>query len=562
MKNTKHFSKYFFAFTCLGLSIQSGFGADVAPTAGGLLQQVPQTRPNLPSNNSPVLPKGAASKTAEEDKKTFLVSRFVIEGNTSFSTAELQALISDKEGQMLGVNGLNAVAQRISDHYKKHGFFLSRAIVPAQKIVNDTVRIQVVEARLGRIKLNNTSDVQDSVISGLLNGALQSDEQLNQAAFERALLLVRDLPNLAVEPTIVPGAATGQSDMDLSTISLNDPLAKQVGIDNAGNAYTGRYRVNANLSWFNPMRAGDILSLSAMSSGSDMKYVGASYEAQLSAQGSRVGASASAMNYTLAGSLQSLRAHGNATVQSLWVKHSMIRSFNDSIYVQLHGDHTALNDMIDSAATTNKRHLNTWVLSTNGEHMRGYDVTTWRIGLNTGQLAFDNAVAKAADLNAANTQGSFRKMNLSLTHTKNLSYQTELYARANGVWANKNLDASQKLIVGGPNSVRAYDVGVLAGDRGIDTSLEWRSVLTDLGSGQLQGKIFFDYAQLTLNASPWAGLSATNSAHIAGAGLGVVWTSSQNATVKLSLAKPVGTKPSSISSSSNLRTWVELALPF
>ncbi len=73
MKNTKHFSKYFLAITYFGLSIQSSFGADVAPTAGGLLQQVPQTRPNLPSNNAPVLPSNSASKVAEEDKKTFLV---------------------------------------------------------------------------------------------------------------------------------------------------------------------------------------------------------------------------------------------------------------------------------------------------------------------------------------------------------------------------------------------------------------------------------------------------------------------------------------------------------
>ncbi len=562
MKNTKHFSKYFLAITYLGLSIQSSFGADVAPTAGGLLQQVPQTRPNLPSNNAPVLPSNSASKVAEEDKKTFLVSRFVIEGNTSFSTAELHALVADKEGQMLGVNGLNAVAQRISDHYKRHGFFLTRAIVPAQKIVNDTVRIQVVEARLGRIKLNNTSDVQDSVITGLLNGALKNDEQLNQAAFERGLLLVRDLPNLAVEPTITPGAETGQSDLGLSTINLNEAVAKQVGMDNGGNAYTGRYRLNASLSWFNPLKLGDVLNLSAMSSGADMKYVGASYETALGAQGSRAGVSTSAMNYTLAGSLQSLGAHGNARVHSLWLKHPMKRSVNDSIHVQLQGDHTALNDMVDTAGTSNKRHLSAWGLLTNGEHTRGYDLTTWRIGVNTGQVAFDNPVAQASDLNAANTQGSFRKMNFGLTHTMNLNNQTELYARANGLWSNKNLDASQKLIVGGPNSVRAYDVGVLAGDKGIDTSLEWRSVLTDLGNGSLQGKVFFDYAKLTINASPWVGLSTTNSAYIAGAGLGVVWTSSQNSTVKLSFAKPVGTVPSSITSSSRLRTWIELGLPF
>jgi hemolysin activation/secretion protein len=562
MKHNPHFSKYVFALAYLGLTIQPGFGADVAPTAGGLLQQVPQNRPNLPSNNAPVLPKGTASKAGDEDKKTFLVARFVIEGHTSFTTEELHALVVDQEGKMLGVNGLNAAAQRITDHYKSHGFFLSRAVVPAQKITNDTVRIQVVEAQLGQIKLNNTSEVKDSVISSLLNGALQSNEQINQAAFERGLLLVRDLPNIAIEPTLTPGAETGQSDVNLSAINLNDAVAAQVGADNGGNAYTGRYRVNASLSWFNPLSLGDILSLNAMSSGADMKYVGASYETALGAYGSRIGASSSAMNYALGGSLRSLGAHGTAHVNSLWLKHPMKRSVNDSVYVQLQGDHTALNDVVDTAGTTNKRHLNAMGLMTNGEHTRGGDLTTWRIGLHAGQVTFDNAVAQASDLNAANTHGTYRKANFGLTHTNSLSRQTELYARVSGARANKNLDASQKLIVGGPNSVRAYDVGVLAGDKGVDTSLEWRSILTDLGSGSLQGKVFYDYAQLTINANPWAGLSTANSAHIAGAGLGLVWTSSQNAYVKLSVAKPVGSAPSSVTTSTRLRTWVELGLPF
>jgi hemolysin activation/secretion protein len=46
---------------------------------------------------------------------------------------------------------LRTLAARITKSYQDHGYLLSRAYIPAQTLSDDTVRIEVLEARYGAI---------------------------------------------------------------------------------------------------------------------------------------------------------------------------------------------------------------------------------------------------------------------------------------------------------------------------------------------------------------------------------------------------------------------------
>ena len=61
-------------------------------------------------------------------------------------------------------------------------------------------------------------------------------------------------------------------------------------LDNHGSRYTGRDRINANLQWYNPLHRGDVLGVSALSSGSGLNYARLNYELSLDGQGSYAGA--------------------------------------------------------------------------------------------------------------------------------------------------------------------------------------------------------------------------------------------------------------------------------
>ncbi len=535
--------------------VESAIAAD-APNIGTILQQVPQNEPLAPLRNKESLPRPTQPEQLS-DSKPFLVSRLEIEGNTVFSKGLLHALVADQEGQSMGLAGLMALAQRISDYYQNHGYSLTRAIIPAQKIVDGVVRIQVVEARVGRVKLNNKSEVDDAVLQGIIADSLKRGELVKQDGVERAILLISDLPGVSAESVVKPGGRVGESDLDINTKQNNDSwFAGRGTVDTAGGAATGRARLSTNLNWINPFHQGDLASINTLSS-SSLKYASLGYESALTTSGMKAGASVSNLNYTLGGDMAASGSHGTAQVFSGWFKYPWQRSLNNNLSFQIQLDHTNLEDDIDSASSTNIRHLNALVLSAYGDHSADGRTTLWRVSGTSGSLVIDDPTSQVNDFYGANAQGHFSKLSLNLMHLQTLAAGTDLFVRFVAQKANANLDSSQKLIVGGPNSVRAYDVSTLAADGGFDSSFELRRGLGSWGAGQLQGLAFVDYASVNINAIPWAA-AGVNSAQLKGAGLGLNWTTARNTRVKFSLAKPIG----ATDATTKTRGWLELTSMF
>ena len=114
--------------------------------------------------------------------------------------------------------------------------------------------------------------------------------------------------------------------------------------------------------------------------------------------------------------------------------------------------------------------------------------------------------------------------------------------------------------VGGPYSVRAYDVGAAAGDLGYFGSAEWRHELSASDAGQWQAVAFVDSARVTVNQQRWS--AGPNSARLHGAGLGVNWAGGQQWNARAYVAKPVGGTPVLLASRSSARLWVELSRRF
>ena len=93
-------------------------------------------------------------------------------------------------------------------------------------------------------------------------------------------------------------------------------------------------------------------------------------------------------------------------------------------------------------------------------------VNTWNLGWTAGRVGFDNTAAQLLDANTAATRGGFSKLNANFARYQNLGPKDGLYMAFSGQLASTNLDSSQKMSVGEPNSVRAYDAGAVSGDSG------------------------------------------------------------------------------------------------
>src|SRR5690606_3769279 len=177
--------------------------AQVRPDAGALLEQVaPQpTAPTSPVIGLEVEERPAAALPADQ---TMQLTRLRITGMSAFSETQLHALVSDKEGSRVSFAELQEVAQRITDFYRGHGYLLSRAYLPAQRIENGEVEIAVLEGRLAQVQLTNPSGLKGAALAPLER--LPTDEPLTSSQLERALLLVNDRTGAAVHSTLAPGA--------------------------------------------------------------------------------------------------------------------------------------------------------------------------------------------------------------------------------------------------------------------------------------------------------------------------------------------------------------------
>ncbi len=550
-------------FALIGAFVSTGaYAVDpIVPNAGSLLQQAQPPTPEVPSRNEPGINIEPPSGTMLPPSEAVPVEHIAITGNTKIDTRTLHQLVAHAEGSTLTLPELGELAAQITDYYRAHGYPLARAILPAQTISNGVVRIEIIEARYGKISLDNRTRVSDSLLQATLSG-LQSGTVVSQGQMDRDLLLLSDIPGVTVNAALKPGVETGTSDLQVSA-SPTPFVTGNVTADNDGDRYTGQVRLGATVNLIDPLHWGDVLSVSGLSSGSDMNYGRVSYEALLDGMGTRVGASYSALDYRLGGAIAPLAAYGDAHVSSVWVKQPLIRSQNLNLYGQIQYDHLQLNDEIDTSDTQTNRHLDNVTTSLSGDVRDAWlagSVNTWSASWTYGHVSFDNGPAQLSDASTTDTQGGFSKWNLTMTRLQNLGTQDALYLDLAGQWASGNLDPSQMMIAGGPNSVRAYEVSAVAGDVGYLFTAELRHTFPANWHGQWQAIAFFDNEQVRVDKNPIA--PGVNSATLSGVGVGINWAGPKNLLATAYVAHPVGAIPELVGDTASVQVWLQLSKGF
>ena len=531
------------------------------PDSGLILQQIQPIKEEAPSPSDTGLIIEEDGATKMPESRPFLVSSILISGNETFDNTTLNALIAGFEGNLLTLPQVEELSNRITNFYHSKGYPFARAIVPAQIIKSGIVQITVIEARYGKIIIHNNSRVQSKLIQATLS-PLQSGLFISQAEMDRSLLLVSDISGMLLNATLKPGLAPATSDLVIDT-DASPSITGNVSTDNYGSRYTGKARITGTVNYFNPLHSGDVLSVSGLSSGSGVNYASISYETLLNGIGTRIGGSYLSLHYELGGVFTSINVHGTVQAESTWVKQKFMRSNKANIYGKIEYNHKKLRDHVDASGTRTDRQLDSVSIKFSGDvfdSVLSSGFNLWSLGYTTGNLNFDNDVAKLADASTAFTQGRFNKWNIDFIRQQKLSTNLSLYVAISAQATNSNLDSSEKMISGGSHSVRAYDVGMLAGDNVVSEILELRHYLGTNKLGQWQAVAFLDNAHLIINQRIWS--SGANSATLSGAGLGLNWVGANQWNASAYIATPIGTKPALISNNTSTQAWIEISKKF
>ncbi|RDS83888.1 ShlB/FhaC/HecB family hemolysin secretion/activation protein [Dyella monticola] len=528
--------------------------------SGQLMQQMQQNQAPAPSSDLDLnvqKPNGARS----QDRTKFYVHAIQITGNTLLPTDALHALVTSGEGQELSLNDLDVLAEKISDYYHDHGYPLATAYVPAQRLQNGNVRIAVVEARYGKVILQNQSAVSDHPLNAALS-SLQSGQPVGEYGLERSLLLLSDIPGAITRSVMRPGDVEGTSDLVVNVTSA-PRYTGTLGVDDYGNAYTDRVRLNGTFAVNGLFHQGDVLDFSGTSSGAGMSYGHLGYRYLLDGEGTTLGLADSGLMYKLGNGLSDLHAHGTATTQSVNLSQPFIRNTAGNLYAQLEFDHKRLYDDIDLAELENHRHANNWVLTVAGDQRDATGVTNFNVSGTYGRLYMDNFQTLFDDYFGARTEGTFEKIDYSVSRLQQFTPTNALYFGFSGQHANKNLDTSEQFYLGGPNTVRGYDVGVVSGAQGNLATVEFRHDFSiSVLPGPWQASAFLDSGHIQVYKDPF--IPGPNSARLNSVGVGLRWNAAHDWVVSASVANPIGNRPVLIgpTTSTSARFWLQVQKGF
>lgn len=530
-------------FLFLSIALAAGLGkAQVAPTAGVLLQQLEQGRVSALPNKSSLnlLPLPQPLKQIEGLLVT--VTSFRFSGNSLLNNAELAASVSSFLNRPLNFTELQGAVTAVTQAYRQAGW-VTRTYLPQQEIKNGVVTIEIVEAVFGvvRTEVRPASRIALSRLTPIITNAQSAGASLSVDKLDRALLLLDDLPGLAVSGSLVQGEHERETDLLLKID--NKPIFNgDIGVDNTGTPSTGKQHYNLDSTLNSPFGLGELVSANLMhSDGSD--YVRLAASLPLGFDGWRVGANASYLAYRLiTPEFASLHAQGNSVTAGLEATYPLLRSRLKNLYFAANIDNKHF-DNAANAVTTSSYQVNTLTAGLNGNLFDGIGAggaNAVMLALVQGRANLHGSPNAPQDAGSVQTAGSFTKLKYALSRQQTINADLAFFAALAGQIADKNLDSSEKFYLGGPGAVRAYPGGEGGGSDGQLLNLELRARLPH----HFSSTAFYDWGHVTVNHdNAFEGSASTNRYSLKGAGLSLGWQGESSLSLKASWARRIGANP-------------------
>ena len=475
----------------------------------------------------------------------FRLNDLRLNGAEALSAEELRSTTAPYIGQEVSLADLQALAQAITQRYRDRGYFLAQAVVPVQTVQGGVVEISVIEGRIGTMEVLVAPDapISEARARAFL-APVAVGEAVNAQAYERAMLLLSDQPGLRVGSTLSDGLRPGSTDLAVE-VNAAPRWQFSADADNHGTKESGRFRVGGTARLNSPFGIGDNLDLRLMvSNGQALKFGRVSYEAPVGSSGLRAGLGLSRVNYELGGEFSELGAQGKADVFDVSLSYPLIRQRQHNLFLRASADNKRLTDEYTAVDFELRKRVRGVGLGWSWERRDDLLGGGYWASAGTfyrGRLSIHDADVLAFDqgLGGHRTAGGFSKLTAQVSRLQAVVPGHTLYLSLGGQWASKNLDASEKLALGGARAVRAYPSGEVLVDQGLVGTVEWRWSV----NGEFTPFVFYDAARGRLFKNPTPFDATPHSRSLRGAGIGLNWVRSGSFAINATLAWRQGTPP-------------------
>ena len=449
-------------------------------TPGGVLDTLKRPLEAAPAEplQSPVAEPAARPSVAPASLgKTITVDRFEFAGNTLFSGDALNALVESYRQRPITLLELYEAADKVTEFYVRQGYTLASAVVPAQKVTEGTVRLEVIEGRIGSVRYEGLNRYTAKNLNDVLDTAPGRIYRAND--FERNLRLMDVLPGLEVRARLQPGDEYGSS--DVVVLAKEELVQGSVFFDNAGTQNIGTLRGGAQLTLNNPLGASDQLSLTGLrSEGGQLRYGSGTYSLPTGLSASRVAFTYGYAQFDVAGAFSGVSGSNRTVRAELQTPLTDNGDTRSTFYTAI--DDTRANTDF-TGITFNETAVTALEVGGTVNHTApNRAVTLLNIALSSN-FTDNDAVTDTASLPL--------KVDLDLQQLTPLPYQLQLVSRAQFVYGIDPLPDTRKYSVGGPSTVRGYAPSEARGDWGYLAQITLRRPYL-VGPTVVTPRLFYD----------------------------------------------------------------------
>lgn len=500
----------------------------------------------------------------------FRVEGFRIVGNEGLPDDILSAVVQPYTGREVGMEELREVAERVRDRYREAGYFLARALLPSQEVVNGIVTIRIIEGTIGKVEVRKDPEarVRQSLVEGYL-GLLPSGTKITERAVERPLLLLNDLPGVSARSVLKQGAGLGEADLAVDVVPTGSRLKSSLHVDNFGNRNVGTVRVGADVDALSLLGLGELITVSALRGGDGLTFGRAGLTVPVGSYGTKLRLSYTDLNYEVGGVFESVKADGEGRVASLGLSHPLIRSRNVNVFLHAGVDGKRVNDRLLDGMLENERELVVGNIGLGGDFRDGAlggGLNSYSVEFSRGRNRLLTPSERAADqvpVSGYQISGMFSKLQMEYVRLQRLpefgpfSEKDSLLFSLRAQYAGKNLDSSEKASLGGSRGVRAYPQGAGAGDNLALATLEYRHLAPSFSffGASMVFSGFVDYGTARTFRKPTPA-DKDNQVELGAVGLGLNLVKKDDFQLRIDVARRVGPDDYQSDDDSKTRAWI------
>lgn len=448
----------------------------------------------------------AAANEVAPASPRFDINQFEVRGNTLLPSNELQQSVAAFVGGQRDFADVVKAQEALEAAYHRHGYQLVRVDLPEQELNGGVVVLQVVEARIGQVRIAGNQHFSNENVRNALPG-LQEGHTPDLTAISKSLKLANENPAKQTVMKLKNSEGQDAVDADLQ-VTDESPWSASLNMDNSGTEETGKTYMGAVLQNANLFGRDQVMSLqytTTLEKPERVSVYGLGYHLPLYALGDSLDFFTSYSdvdNGLVTAGIFDLAVSGKGTIFGGRYNHNLATDGNYQSKLVYGIDYKAYKNNLEAEDVQLGNDITVHPLSV------GYQGTWVRLD---GDANFAVTLAhnipggsrgRQSDFDLARTDArdDYTALRLAANITQALPADWQLRGVLNGQYSNDALIPGEQFGAGGAMSVRGFREREVSNDSGISSNLEaYTPPMCGGGSWQCRALAFYDNAYLTRN---------------------------------------------------------------